>query len=169
MKNFKHEGKVMDYVAGGTLASGDVVALSGVGCGIVAKDAVSGDVVSLALEGVFEVPSTGAISQGAKVYWNGTAATATASTNTLMGVAMKAAASNKVEVKLMLLGDSDPGNLSQATYVAPLGATSNLVGVDGTGSNAAPLTGTESRLDAIEAKIDAALAALVAANLMAAS
>jgi hypothetical protein len=48
-----------------------------------------------------------------------------------------------------------------------MGATSNLVGVDGTGSNAAPLAGTEARLDAIEAKIDAVIAALKAATLMA--
>jgi predicted RNase H-like nuclease len=54
-----------------------------------------------------------------------------------------------------------------AAHVAALGATSNLVGVDGTGSNAAPLVGTEARLDAIEAKVDALLAALVAAGLMA--
>jgi hypothetical protein len=56
---------------------------------------------------------------------------------------------------------------SQAAAVAPLGATANLVGVDGTGSNAAPLAGTEARLDAIEAKVDALIAALKAAELMA--
>lgn len=44
--------------------------------------------------------------------------------------------------------------------------SSNLVGVDGTGSNAAPLAGTETRLDAIEAKINAILAALQAAGMM---
>lgn len=48
------------------------------------------------------------------------------------------------------------------TDVAALGTTSNLVGVDGTGSNAAPLAGTEARLDAIEAKLDALIAALKA-------
>jgi len=44
--------------------------------------------------------------------------------------------------------------------VPALGVTANLVGVDGTGSNAAPLVGTEARLDAIEAKVDALIAAL---------
>lgn len=53
-----------------------------------------------------------------------------------------------------------------AANVAVLGATSNLVGVDGTGSNAAPLAGTEARLDAIEAKIDALINAMVTAGLM---
>lgn len=166
MKNFKHEGKVMDYVAGGTLSSGDVVALSGVGCGIVAKDAVSGDVVSLALEGVFELPSTGAIAQGARAYWNGSAVTATASSNTLMGIAMKAAASNLVHVKLIPLADSDPLNLSQAAVVT-FSAGSNLSGVDGTGSNAAPLAGTETRLDSLDTAVAAILTSLKAANLMA--
>src|SRR5581483_5670684 len=40
-------------------------------------------------------------------------------------------------------------DLRSVSHIAALGATSNLVGVDGTGSNAAPLAGTEARLDAI--------------------
>lgn len=55
---------------------------------------------------------------------------------------------------------------SPAAAVAAMGATSNLVGVDGTGSNAAPLVGTESRLDAVEAKIDQVIAALKASGQM---
>lgn len=58
------------------------------------------------------------------------------------------------------------GTARAATTIAALGVTSNLVGVDGTASNAAPLVGTEARLDAIEAKVDATLAALKAAGLM---
>lgn len=54
----------------------------------------------------------------------------------------------------------------QAEAVAALGTTTNLVGVDGTGSNAAPLAGTELRLDALEAKVDALIAALKASGLM---
>ncbi|NJO48113.1 MAG: hypothetical protein HC840_00190 [Leptolyngbyaceae cyanobacterium RM2_2_4] len=61
----------------------------------------------------------------------------------------------------------DAGGNAQAASVAAIGATTDLVGVDGTGSNAAPLAGTESRLDAIEAKVDAVIAALKAAGLMA--
>ncbi len=57
----------------------------------------------------------------------------------------------------------------QAAVVAAIGTTTNLVGVDGTGSNAAPLAGTEARLDAIEAKVDALIAALKAASLMSSS
>lgn len=46
--------------------------------------------------------------------------------------------------------------------ITPIGVTAALVGVDGAGSNAAPLVGTEARLDAIEAKVDALIAALKA-------
>jgi hypothetical protein len=60
---------------------------------------------------------------------------------------------------------SSPGGVAKnkaakPSGVAALGTTSDLVGVDGTGSNAAPLVGTEARLDAIEAKLDALIAAL---------
>lgn len=54
----------------------------------------------------------------------------------------------------------------EIAIVDALGTTSNLSGVDGTGSNAAPLTGTETRLDNVEAKIDEVIAALKAAGLM---
>lgn len=61
----------------------------------------------------------------------------------------------------------DSGANAQAASVPVFGATANLVGVDGTGSNAAPLVGTEARLDAIEAKINAVITALKNAGLMA--
>ena len=48
----------------------------------------------------------------------------------------------------------------QGVAVPPLGTTSNLVGVDGTLNNAAPLVETEARLDAIELKLDALIASL---------
>jgi len=59
----------------------------------------------------------------------------------------------------------ESGANTPAAAVANITST-NLVGVDGTGSNAAPLAGTETRLDAIESKINAILAALRAAGLM---
>ena len=60
----------------------------------------------------------------------------------------------------------DSGSNPQAATVAAISGV-NLVGVDGTGSNAAPLAGTETRLDAIESKINAILTALKNAGLMA--
>ncbi len=60
---------------------------------------------------------------------------------------------------------SSPGKIyfsraSKPSGVAAMAPSSNLVGVDGTGSNAAPLAGTESRLDALEAKMNELIAAL---------
>lgn len=52
--------------------------------------------------------------------------------------------------------------------VANLAASSNLVGVDGAGSNAAPLAGTETRLDNIETKLNALLTSLRNAGIIAA-
>lgn len=65
-----------------------------------------------------------------------------------------------------LISAIELGMAPQADNVPLIGVTSNLVGVDGTGSNAAPLAGTESRLDAVEAKVDALIGALIAANIM---
>lgn len=56
--------------------------------------------------------------------------------------------------------------VNQSAVVAYTAGT-NLVGVDGAGSNAAPLAGTETRLDAIDVALAAIIAALQAAGLMA--
>ena len=56
--------------------------------------------------------------------------------------------------------------IQPASAVAVMGTTTDLVGVDGTGSNAAPLVETEARLDAIEAKIDELIVALKASGAM---
>ena len=61
----------------------------------------------------------------------------------------------------------DSGSNAQAAVVAAIGTTSDLTGVDGTGNNAANLTSTEQRLDAIEAKVDEFIAALKASGQMA--
>ena len=61
----------------------------------------------------------------------------------------------------------DAGSNDQAAAVAVIGATTDLTGVDGTGSNAADLATTEARLDVVEAKIDEVIAALKAAGIMA--
>jgi hypothetical protein len=86
----------------------------------------------------------------------------TAKTREILTVAMANAKAAKE------LADAvDSGANAQAASVPLFGATANLVGVDGTGSNAAPLAGTETRLDNIEAKINAILTALKNAGLMA--
>lgn len=89
-------------------------------------------------------------------------------------MALSAKAKKRLEVAMARRAEAneviaaiEAGANAKAASVAAIGATSNLVGVDGTGSNAAPLAGTEARLDAIEAKVDAILSALKAAGLMA--
>lgn len=87
-------------------------------------------------------------------------------------MALSAKAKRRLEVAIARRAEAaeiaaaiDAGSNTPAAAVANI-TSSNLVGVDGTGSNAAPLAGTETRLDAIEAKINAVLAALRAAGLM---
>lgn len=50
--------------------------------------------------------------------------------------------------------------VNPTTAPAALGTQAALVGVDGTGNNAAPVTTTQSRLAALESKVDAIIAAL---------
>ena len=63
----------------------------------------------------------------------------------------------------------DSGSNPQAASVSAIGTTAALVGTDGSAGagDAAPLAETESRLDTVESKIDAVIAALKAAGLMA--
>lgn len=60
----------------------------------------------------------------------------------------------------------EAGANPKAATVAAIGVTAALVAPAVIG-DAAPLAGTESRLDVVEAKIDAVIAALKAAKLMA--
>lgn len=170
MKSAVSDGKIMEYAnAGSAIASGDVVVLpSGIGVAMVDIAATSGK-GSVALEGVFSLAKEAplVIAQGDKLYWDNSAKklTKTASGNRPAGIAWLAALSADTSVQVKL----DPQESGVAAVVAALGTTSDLVGVDGTGNNAAPLVGTEARLDAIEAKVDAVILALKNAGLMATS
>lgn len=57
--------------------------------------------------------------------------------------------------------------LNVAGVAVPYTSGSNLVGVDGTGSNAAPLAGTEARLDALDTALQALLTSLRNAGVIA--
>lgn len=88
-------------------------------------------------------------------------------------MALSLAARRRLEVALAqraaaneIAAAIDAGGNSPAAAVANITST-DLVGVDGTGSNAAPLAGTETRLDALEAKVNALLASLRAAGYLA--
>ena len=112
-KNYIQDGNVIDFTAGATTVSGQVVVVGSI-VGIAAADVANGKVGPLIVKGVVEIPAaTAEITVGAAVYWDadgdpvgGTAdsgaATATATDNILVGyaVAGKAAAGAKVKVLL---------------------------------------------------------------------
>jgi hypothetical protein len=195
MNSYVSEGKIIPYLnAGSAIASGDVVVHSGVCVGIAMADiAASTGEGNILVEGVVDVVKSGGtgvtFAKGARVYWSGSAAVSTASTNTLMGFATQAAADDdtSVRVKLCPLGDSDPLNLSQAAVVAALAGT--LTGsVDGTLADVAEIalstsdtytdaavntavntaiTSTNLQLKEIQTQLNAVISALKTANLMA--
>jgi predicted RecA/RadA family phage recombinase len=96
---FVKDGNVIDHTPVGNVAAGAVIVTGGL-VGIATADIPAGVLGSLAVVGIFDVVSTGAITAGANVYWNGTAATATATDNIFMGKAVKAASGNIVRVRL---------------------------------------------------------------------
>lgn len=103
-KNFIKEGKILDYTAGATITSGQFVLVGAIG-GIAIADIANGDTGALQIEGVFSVPkAAGAVTQGAKLYWDATNSvlTTTSSGNTIVGVAAAAAASGDASVQILL-------------------------------------------------------------------
>ena len=101
------EGGVIDYTAGATIANGDVIPFAAGRIGVALDDAVSGDTISVAIEGVFEITAATAdeIAVGAEVYFDATnrVLTTTSTDNTLAGMATTAkaaAAAGSVYVKI---------------------------------------------------------------------
>jgi predicted RecA/RadA family phage recombinase len=98
-KNFVQPGDVLEITSAGAVVSGAAVlvgSLLGVALNSVAG---AGEKVSLAVQGVFDLPKVGsqAWTVGALIYWTGTACTTTASTNKLIGVAAAAVGSGAGE------------------------------------------------------------------------
>jgi predicted RecA/RadA family phage recombinase len=105
MKNFIEDGKVLNYkVTGAAVKSGDIV-IAGKLVGIAVTDGAVGDIIAVAIDGVYSLPkASGALAQGAAAYVitaDGTI-TGTATSNTFIGYVWKAAAAGDatVEVKL---------------------------------------------------------------------
>lgn len=94
MRNFIAVGNTMEFTAAADVASGAVVVVEDV-VGIAAGDVADGASGVLNLGGVYELPKAAAQpwAAGTRVYWNGSAATTTEASNTLLGVAYRAAAS----------------------------------------------------------------------------
>jgi hypothetical protein len=113
---------------------------------------------------VVYMEASAAIARGAKVsaVVSGSKVVTASAAKRVIGRAFDKASGNGSLIRVIL----DVPGLTAAAAVS-FSAGSNLVGVDGTGNNAAPLTGTETRLDSIDTAITAIITNLQAAGLMA--
>lgn len=109
MKNYVQTGRVITVTApSGGIASGAGFLIGSL-FGIASKAAAEGETVAMETVGVYSLPkASGALSQGAKVYWDNAAKniTSTTSGNSLVGVAATAAASGDALVEVRLNGVS---------------------------------------------------------------
>jgi len=106
MKNYVQDGDAITFTAAANVTAGDGV-LQGALFGVATTNAVMGEDFIALVEGVFDLPKgTGAITKGAKVYWNANAAqiTTTATGNTLIGAATEAATSGAPTARVRLNG-----------------------------------------------------------------
>lgn len=89
MQNKVQDGKVLDIVLAADVKGGDVVALVNI-CGVAATDGKIGQTIAVEVEGVFDLPAVSgtAFAVGDALYWNGTAATKTATGNAPLGLAV---------------------------------------------------------------------------------
>jgi predicted RecA/RadA family phage recombinase len=106
MKNYVQQADLIPVTAPRTLTSG-AGALVGTLFGAATAAAASGASVVIQTTGVVDLPkATGAVTQGAAVYWDNTAfnVTTTATNNKLIGAAIAAAASGDALVRVRLNG-----------------------------------------------------------------
>jgi predicted RecA/RadA family phage recombinase len=103
--NKVNDGDVVEIIAPYTVVSGRVVLLGAVGAfGIAVSNAASGANVAISTMGTFAIPKSTAVStsiaSGGYVYWDNTnnQATVSATSNTKIGVALKAAANTDATV-----------------------------------------------------------------------
>lgn len=105
-RTYIQPGHVLDVTASGSdIAAGDVV-VRGARVAVALDNIADGDTGSASVEGVHELPkvSGSAISQGATVYWNGSAMTTASSGNTEAGYAFEAAQSADTSMAVKLRG-----------------------------------------------------------------
>lgn len=169
-QNFIQCGDTMKWTnsTGSAVAAGDVVIIGSL-AGVALVDIADGATGTVQVEGVFELPKDTplAISQGDELFWNTTDDEVTkTATDKPVGTAHEGAGSADTTVLVKLYGR---GNGTATAANVTFSAGSNLVGVDGAGSNAAPLAGTETRLDALDTAVAAILTSLKNAGLMASS
>lgn len=157
MRNKVQEGKIVSWTndSGDDVASGDIVIING-RVGVAAADIPDGETGSVEFEGVFECPKSTAVTieAGDPLYVKGTGSLSNVRPGggSYAGRATeaKASAATTVSIRLGEEAINAVGQSTAAQFVAP---TAAMVGVSGSGNNAAPLTTTESRLDAVEAAV----------------
>ncbi len=167
--NYKSSGDVINYKngTGGAIASGDPVFDGFRGIALVAI--AIGEIGAVKTSGIFEMAkdTSTAIAQGAPVYWNVSSGKITDDpSDEFLGFAVEAADTAIATIEVLLVQDAGGASTPVAAEVV-YAAGANLVGVDGTSDNAAPLVETEARLDALDTGLGAVISALQAAGLMA--
>lgn len=151
-------GRRVKYVAGGGVALADdsetEIGVSGLHSG--KSTYASGEAVQVHLRCLPVLcEAAGTFSDGATVKQMADGKVDDTGTGGDFGTALQASTASGEYVQVL------PFNGVQSKGAIPADITSsNLTGVDGAGSNAAPLAGTETRLDALEAKLNALLAVL---------
>lgn len=104
MADYVQDGDLIDYTPSSAVAAGDVVVLNDL-VTVAPRPIAANKLGAVAVEGVFSLPkASGAIGQGAIVYWDATAGniTTTSSGNKRAGKAAAAEGSAATTVKVLL-------------------------------------------------------------------
>lgn len=106
MKNFVQDGAIVTITAAATITAGDLVE-AGTLHGVALNDAVSGDALPIATEGVFNLPkeaTADTFAAGAEVQWDsGNARVIALAAGTRIGVVTQAAIAADATVAVKLL------------------------------------------------------------------
>lgn len=104
MADYYQDGDVIDYTPSAAVAAGAVVVLNDL-VTVALRPIAANQLGAVAVEGVFSMPkATGAIGQGALVYWDATAGniTTTVGSNKRAGKAARAAGSSDPAVLVLI-------------------------------------------------------------------
>jgi len=104
MADYYQDGDLINYTPSSAVAAGAVVVLADL-VTVAPRPIAANQLGSVAVEGVFKLPkASGAISQGAIVYWDATNSnvTTTAGSNKRAGKAAEAAASGDAVVPVLI-------------------------------------------------------------------
>jgi predicted RecA/RadA family phage recombinase len=107
MKNIISNGKTVDVTLSGAKSSGDFHVEGATLGGVLSNGGVSGDVVSMRINGVFSLPKETPLvmTKGDKLYWvsGNSNFNKTSTGNKLRGICMKDASSGDAFVELLLI------------------------------------------------------------------